>query len=243
MNKLLKSVVAAGTGLLMVAGVSFAANGHTLFGDAKYVSPGNGSNRAVELTSDADPGYGGIDFTIPAGTTFAQLQTLSTDLFVESDDACLGGSPRFQINVIENGVEKNIHAYLGDEPTNVCPVGVWTNMGDELETGQALDTTQLTGGAFYDPYDVVLAKYGSLEVVGVQLVVDSGWAFPDGEQTVRVDNTVINTTTHTYEVPPTNEQLKEECKNGGWRNHSSGKEFRNQGQCVSFYASQGRSAQ
>jgi hypothetical protein len=226
----------AATGVMIanMAMPALAAPGYTLFGDATIVSGGNPGN-AVKLTSDADPGYGGIDYAIPAGTTFADLTTLSTDYFVESDDLCAGGSPRFQINVIEGGVEKNIHVYFEQEPGNVCPVGTWTNTGDELENTEAVDTSQLTGGTFYDPYATALAKYGSLQVTGVQLVVDAGWAMPDGEQTILVDNTNIDGTIYTYE--PNTPKSKDQCKKGGWQSleDANGQPFKNQGQCVSYF--------
>ena len=54
---------------------------------------------------------------------------------------------------------------------------------------------------------------------------------------VLIDNTQINGTTYTYEPPPT----KNDCKNGGWKNltDSNGQKFKNQGDCVSSFATGG----
>jgi hypothetical protein len=226
------------TTVLGFASVALAMSpqNYSLFGDASYVSPGSASSRAVHLVSDSAPGYGGINYAVDTGTTFGALTTLSTDYKLESDDTCVGGSPRYQINVIDPNTnqERNIFAYFGvDSAGAPCAPGVWSNTGDVLETGRLLDTSQLTGGAFYDPYTSALAKYGSWQVTGIQIVADSGWAALDGEQAVDIDNTLINSTLFTYEIPtPTS---ADQCKKGGYANlaDENGNPFKNQGQCVS----------
>jgi len=51
-----------------------------------------------------------------------------------------------------------------------------------------------------------------------------------------VDNVAINDTTYTFESGD-----KEDCKNGGWKNFTSPPgPFKNQGDCVSYFASGGR---
>lgn len=104
-----------------------------------------------------------------------------------------------------------------------------------MEGVNPLDTTQLPGGTFYDPYATALTKYGSYQVTGIQLVTDAGYAFPDGEQTVLFDNTLINNMLFNYEANvPSN---KDQCKKGGWQNleDANGQPFKNQGQCVSYF--------
>ena len=212
---------------------------YTLFGDATYTTPGNASARAVHVESD--PGFGGINYPVESGTTFAELTTLSTDYKIEADDACLGGSPRVQIKVQTptNGV-KNIFAYFGtDSGGTPCVVGAWANTGDFLEVNRLLDTSQL-GGTFYDPYANALANYGSYPVLSIQIVGDASWAFADNEQAFDIDNTLINTTLFTYEVPVASS--KDQCKNGGYKNvnDDNGNGFKNQGQCVKFVNEQER---
>jgi hypothetical protein len=193
----------------------------------------------VKITSDAAPGFGGISYTVPAGTTFAQLQTLSTDFMPEADDGCLAGSPRFQIRVPDTGpadsdpTGDNIFVYLGPNPlTPGCAAGVWNSSGDLLSPGMNVDTSQL-GGTFYHEYSLAVAQFGNLPVLGVTLVVDAGYAFPaDGEQSVLIDNTNINGTIYGYDQPSD----KDQCKDGGWRNltRPDGTTFKNQGDCVSY---------
>jgi len=211
-----------------------AASGYTLFGDATPVHPGKASDTAIQLRSDADPGYGGIDFDTTAGMTLDQLLNLSTD-YNFTAGSCGGGSPRFQINV--DG--RNIFAYIGPPPNYTgCVANAWLTTGDLLESALFVDTSQLPGGMFYDTWASALVKYGSDEVTGIQLVADGGWAV-GGTQTVLVDNVMINTTTYTFEEVVASD--KERCKNGGWEDFTSAPgPFNNQGDCVSYFATGGR---
>lgn len=205
-----------------------AASGYSLFGDATLVD-GNNSPTGVQLNSSAAaPGYGGIDFDVAAGLTFAQLVTLSTD-YKFTHNSCGGGSPRFQLNM--GGV--NAHVYIGPQPNYTgCATGTWVTSGNLV--GGLIDTGQLPGGTFYDTWAAALVKYGSMTITGIQLVADGGWFFPDRTQTVVVDNVQINSTTYTFESA-------QSCKGGGWENFSSAPgPFRNQGDCVSYFATGGK---
>lgn len=234
------ALAAAALATLALAGVASADHpgSYSLFGDAEYVEPGNGSPRAVQIRSDAVPGYGGIDFDIPAGTTFADLTELSTDFMPEDAiDLCLGGSPRFQINVEldlnEDGLDDNIFAYFGPDSGSAACIPAWQNTSDLLETGKLLDTSQV-GGTFYDPYDNAVANYGSLIVTGVQVVVDSAWIHLDAEQTFIIDNTSVDGHLYTYERAEP--RSADDCKDGGWMElaDGDGNAFRNQGQCIKY---------
>jgi hypothetical protein len=235
--KQLVTALTLGISAIALVGVTgvLGASGYSLFGEASIVSPGNASPKAVKMTSDAAPGFGGVDYEIPAGTTFADFTTLATDYKFEADDSCGGGSPRFQINVEDpNSADTgNIFVYIGPPPNyTLCPPDVWTSTGDLLEGVNPIDTSQLDLGTFYDPYGTAVIKYGDYIVTGVQLVTDAGWAFGDGEQTVFADNTNIDGRIYTYDEPGN----KNECKNGGWMFGP----YKNQGDCVSFFATGGR---
>ncbi len=249
-NRFKKQFLTIGTGLafsaatLISSGVASAATGYTLFGDAQIVSPGNASPHAVQIRSDADPGFGGVSYNVPGGTTFADLDSLSTDFKPEADDLCVGGSPRFQIRVAETGPADsdpsgdNIFVYFGpDSASPPCIPGVWQNTTDLLDAAKLVDTSQL-GGTFYDPYPNALTNYGGLQVLGVSVVVDSSWAHPDNEQTFLIDNTDVDGKVYNYDQPAD----KDECKKGGWMNliDADGNSFKNQGDCVSYVATGGR---
>jgi hypothetical protein len=215
----------------MAVGVSpvLAAGGYALFGDATLVHPGSSSPTAVQLRS-AGTGFGGIDFSVPDGTTFAQIQNLSTD-YQFTAGSCGGGAPRFQVNV--DGV--NAFVYVGPPPNYTgCPQNVWANTGNLATPASFVDTSQLPGGVFYDTFAAADLKYGSHAVTGIQLVTDAGWMF--GTQTVLVDNVMINDATYTFESA-------QSCKDGGWQQFTSSPgPFKNQGDCVSFFASGGKNS-
>ncbi len=174
-----------------------SAKGYSFFGSAKLVKPGNHSTHAVLLeSSTADkPGYSGIDFKVPAGLTFAGVQTLSTD-YDFTINSCGGGSPRFQINI----ADVNAFVYIGPPPNYTgCPMNVWTNTGNLATPTSFVDTSQLPGGTPYDTFASADLKYGSDAVTGIQLVADGAFFFPSNpQQDVRVDNIVINSKTYSF---------------------------------------------
>jgi hypothetical protein len=221
----------------VVSALAAVGSGYTLFGGAAYVMPGHNSNRAVKLVSDgtvpstpAAP-YSGIDFAVASTLKFSDIQTLSTD-YMFTAGSCGGGSPRFQINI--GGV--NAFVYIGPPPNyNGCPPNVWLNTGNLATPGSFIDTSQLPGGTFYDTFAAADLKYGTMAVTGIQLVADAGYAFPSTGQTVEIDNTQINNITYTYEP-----NSKNDCKDGGWQNFTFAPgPFKNQGQCVSYFAADG----
>lgn len=213
-----------------------AAGGYELFGDAALVSPGLNSPTAAQLRSGpTGAGFGGIDFAVPSGMTFADLQKLSTD-YKFTAGTCGLGSPRFQVNVIDpnTNTTKNIFVYIGPPPSYTgCPQNVWQNTGDLAEPGNFVDASQV-GGAFYTDYALAQTLYGSYQVTGIQLVIDAGFSQPGGEQTVVVDNVMINNNTYTFETG-------DSCKKGGWQQFTATPgPFKNQGQCVSYFANGGK---
>jgi hypothetical protein len=235
---LLASFVIASFAMIQ-SSAAVAAGSYNLFGTATAVHPGHNSDTAIQLSSVGTTS-GGINFdetsVTPPVTTLSSLQNLSTD-YMFTAGSCGGGSPRFQINV--DG--KNIFVYIGPPPNYTgCAAGVWLNTGDLLEAALFVDTSQLPGGTFYDTWASALIKYGSHTVTGIQLVADGGWAV-GGTQTVQVDNVMINTTTFTFESDVVDPNDKERCKKGGWQDFTSSPgPFKNQGDCVSYFATGGK---
>lgn len=204
MKRLSLVVVIALVAMMAVPTAMAQETSYTLEGDASIVSPGNASENAVQLRSDAVTAISAVDFTVPAGTTFANLATLSTDYMFELDDSCGGGSPRFQIGVDSGtGVTGNIFVYIGPAPDFTgCAAGVWANTGDLLEGDLLVDTSQI-GGSQTDTYASAVTAFGTYTVTSVELVVDAGWFFTDdSEQTVLFDNTDVNGVVYTYEEAP-----------------------------------------
>jgi hypothetical protein len=215
------------------AGAVISQN-YSLYGDAQIVAPGNGSAHAAQARSDGTiaPHYGGVNYTVPAGSTLANLNTLSTD-YQMTQGNCGGGAPRFSVSVTNGSVSGNIFVYLGTPPSfNSCSA-TWTNTGNLATSATSVDATQV-GGTFYDTYGNVQTNYGSYTITGISFDVDAYWA--NGTQTVQIDNTQINDQTFDYEVVPT----KDTCKNNGWKTMTNPGPFKNQGDCVSYFATKGR---
>jgi hypothetical protein len=220
---------------LMLGAVPLAlaavGTGYTLFGSATYISPGENSNRAVQLVSDANMGlYSGIDFAVTPNLTINALNQLSTD-YKFTAASCGLGSPRFGIQLA--GYTGTIFVYIGPPPSYTgCPPNVWTSTGNLLMPTSTVDDSQLGGGGtFYDPWAAAQTRYSGAIVTDIFLVSDNG---PTGSQTVLIDNTDVNGTFYDYDF--TNGS---ECKNGGWKNFTFPPgPFKNQGQCVSYFAQQ-----
>jgi|SRR3989344_202754 len=217
----------------------FAAPSFTLFGGASNVA---GEISLVSDLSNVDPAddFSGIRFdgTLPA--TLAGLATLSVDYNVTDDD-CAGGSPRFQVRVdmdmdgVVSAGDKNVFVYLGPLPSFTgCTPNTWVSSGNLVTDPDLRWDTGQVGGTFYDSYANATTLTAGKSVLRISLVVDSAWVFGDSEQTVLVDNAVINSESYDFTLlTPSN---KDECKNGGWMSFNY-PFFKNQGDCVSYVQS------
>ena len=152
-------------------------------------------------TNDAS----GATFTDTGVTTFASITTLSTEFNVTDDD-CKAGSPRFQIRVMTPSGEKNVFVYLGPSPSFTgCSPNTWIASGNLIGTADTRwDTSQVQAGTQVSTYAQALALVGAFNVTGISLVVDSGWAFADKEQTINARNVKVNAHTFfdTHVTPP-----------------------------------------
>jgi hypothetical protein len=128
-------------------------------------------------------------------------------------------------------VTGSIFFYIGPPPNYTgCPPNVWNNTGNLASPANLVDATQL-GGGFYEPYGTVQATYGSYTITDLFVVLDGYTAVP---VTVQFDNVTINNTIYTFES-------KESCKHDGWQQFTSSPgPFKNQGDCVSSFATGGK---
>jgi hypothetical protein len=204
--KRLLVLVAALLGMLAYAGLAQAATA-TFSGTA--VIEGD----HVKIVSDFldDPGNtanngGAVAFTDTGVSTFSSLSTLSAEFNV-TDDACLGGSPRFEVDFA--GTDDNLFIYLGGyNPTTGqfdCVPNTWIDSGNLIGvTEPRFDTSKFAGlgGTFYDTYAHALAILGGMTIDEIRFVADGGWAFSDKEQTVLLRTATVNSSTSTFQAPP-----------------------------------------
>lgn len=157
-----------------------------------------GTLTLVSNTGDADTANdsSGASFAGTGVTTFASIATLSAEFNVTDDD-CSGGSPRFQVEVETASGAKNVFVYLGPTPSFTgCSQNAWISSGNLVgSTDGRFDTSQVQSGTQVSTYAQALALVGSLTVNRISIVVDSGWAFADKEQTVQVRNVKVNDST------------------------------------------------
>jgi hypothetical protein len=205
MRRTISTVVTTCAVVLVIVPAALAATA-TPFGGA---TSSGGILHLISNTGDPASGndYSGASFSGTGVSTFAGITTLSTEFDVTDDD-CAGGSPRFQVRVQTPAGEKNVFVYLGPPPSFTgCSANVWIASGNLIGSADGrYDTSQVQAGTQVSTYAQALALVGSYQVTGISLVVDSGWAFGDKEQTVDIRNVRINGSTFytpTGPKPPT----------------------------------------
>jgi hypothetical protein len=191
----LTAVLGAVVGAVILVPAAFAATA-TPFGGATVAA--DGTLTLVSNTGDAGTtnDASGATFAGTGVTTFSSLTTLSTEFNVTDDD-CSGGSPRFQVRLQTPSGEKNVFVYLGPSPSFTgCSPNAWIASGNLVGSADGrFDTSQIQAGTQVSTYAQALALVGALQVTGISLVVDSGWAFADKEQTVLARNVKVNGST------------------------------------------------
>jgi hypothetical protein len=210
-------LVAVVVGALAYAGVAQAATA-TLSGTA--VVEGDHVKMVSDFSDDpanTANNFGAVSFTDTGVTTFNSITTLSAEFNV-TEDACLGGSPRFTIDFA--ATTNNVHIYLGTHNPATgqfdCAPNTWISSGNLIGVVEPrYDLTQF-GGPFYGTYAQAQALVGGLTVDQIIFAVDGGWAFTatDKEQTVLLRTATVNTSVFTWPVvePPTMLNPAQACR-------------------------------
>jgi len=187
----------------VIAGPAIAAGTATPFGAATVV---NGSLQMVSNTGNADAtdDVGGVTIAGTGVTTFASITTLATEFNVTDDD-CKAGSPRFSVKVTTPSGSKNVFVYLGPSPSFTgCTPNTWLSSGNLINSPDPrFDISQIVAGGQQSTHSAALAAVGTYPVESISLVVDSGWAFDDKEQTVLARNITVNSDVFYVYPPPT----------------------------------------
>lgn len=150
---------------------------------------------AALLTSN-NFGFGVVGATFPAGTTFSELSSLSTD-YALTQGVCGGGSPRYQIDLQPQGDANpadavSLYLYFGTPPFGGCTSG--RHAEGEVIGGSAPQWFAFGGGANSNvalTYAQALATYGNYELLDAQIAVDGGWS-QSGTQQVSITNWEID---------------------------------------------------
>ena len=203
-------------GLLISQALASVGPPWSLFGTATPVKTGEKPNPwAVRLTSHLDTTtgnitFGGVAYQPRPGTfQFDDVYYFGTDFKIVTGD-CGAGSPRFQLNIDTNGdgtFDGNIFVYIGPSPafTACDPLQTigWQSTGNLVGNNDPCryDTSQIVSGTQCNTYNgtqTVLSAFPNHQIIGMQLVIDSGWwppfaiTSPPQTQVIDVDKVIIN---------------------------------------------------
>jgi hypothetical protein len=184
---------ALATAMLLLAGVSQAADEFSTFGNADVVQAEQKNQFGVLLTSDVtqseeDP-YAGIAWEPRQPLTFAEIRELSAR-YAAVEGGHGGGSPRIVVGVdtdSDDEVDGNVSIYLGTPPSFDDEASEeFQSTGNLVGSSDLRFDTSQVGGTFYDDYAGAVELVGDADVGYVLFVVDAGWFFEDGVQSVLV---------------------------------------------------------
>jgi len=168
----------------IVAGVAVADGGG---GDSRPVidMPSGNSGVGYSLVDVGNPG---------SGNRLSSINNLSLD-YAAVQGGCGGGSPRFSVALRDPDNKANtafVTGYVGDTPNFTCSPGDGWKSSGNLASASAGNRWAVGNSGSYVSYDdQSIQQYSNWKVTGIQLIVDSGWMFANGEDIV-VKNVAVN---------------------------------------------------
>lgn len=173
---------------------NFKAKGSGVIPVKFALSTGTGPFVFQSIGSDTNTAndFSDLVFTPANPITFANISSLVANYAFTQGD-CHGGSLRWTINVMHNGVSQNVHVYYGDPGGAQSCTGSASGSGQNLITTGATNRFEMQGGwpdgtPLYRPYSDALTLFGSDSVNWVGLILDSGWG---GDQVVNLSSASI----------------------------------------------------
>lgn len=185
---------------------NFKSNGKSVIPVKFALSQGTGAF-VFESYVDNDPAtypYSFLDWSSATPLTFADITHLSA-VYAFTVGDCQAGSMRWTVALDDGGVTRNldIHYQPGTNglSTQSCAPGTsgqnLIGSSDDIYVIQEFTGTH--PGAFDSSYNTdyadAVAELGSLAVVDVTLIVDSGWADPDGNQSLNPERVALTSAT------------------------------------------------
>ncbi len=148
-----------------------------------------------------------VSFT-PTSLTFGDITTLKTDYTWLLGD-CHGGSLRWSVRT---SLTQSVFIYYGSVPQfgNGGVDGCRPDTGGVNQSSTNMiglsdlryDTSQYAGGTFYDSYAHALTLMGTLPLIRVSLVIDSGWQglSTATDQRLTISNTTVNDNVYQWDA-------------------------------------------
>ena len=151
-------------------------------------------------SGDRENDFSVLHYDTPAGLTVGDITNLTANFNWTYGENHSGGF-RWQVEVTApDGTQKNIMVDYGDASNALQSdtAGSGINMVNSALASQNRDESQQVGGTLYTPWSYVTSNFGSLPVVGIDLVVDGGWGTSnDASLTTQTQDQVINLSTAT----------------------------------------------
>jgi hypothetical protein len=179
---------------------NFKANGKAVIPVKFALSQGTGAFLFQSIFSDSDPNnnYSFLNFDPTANPDLNDVTGLfATYAFTDGD--CAGGSLRWTLYLDDGGVTRNLDVHYQPGADGVsqqtCAAGTsGTNMANLSSNDPYVVVNNFPGYSFTDPYNVTwseaLSVLGELEVLGMNLIVDSGWG-ANGDQVVNLTSAAV----------------------------------------------------
>lgn len=197
---------------------NFKANGKTVIPVKFALAQGTGAFVFESIFSDASSAndFSFLSWKSSTPLTFADITKLSA-IYAFTDGDCAGGSLRWTVRLDDNGTNRNldIHYQPGanglSQPT--CAAGTsGANLIGSSDTIYVINNFTYAGSlytfqsSYNTTYADVLSQLSSLPVVGMTLIVDSGWG-ANGDQVVALTSATVgvggtNTYTETFTPQP-----------------------------------------
>jgi hypothetical protein len=193
---------------------NFKANGKTVIPVKFALSQGTGAFAFESIFSDnpavTSNDYSFLSWRSNTGLTLADITQLSA-VYAFTDGDCAGGSLRWTVRLNDGGTNKNLDIHYqpgaGGVSQQTCAAGTsGQDMADPTATDPYVVTQEFNGThSFSNSYNVTygeaLTQLGNLPVVGVTLIVDSGWG-ANGDQVVNLTSATVGTGTYTETFTP-----------------------------------------
>lgn len=200
---------------------------------------------AIELATTADVNdRAAISTTVPAGTRLADIGALGYEATTVAASYA-GGAAALRLVVDLDGVAGGDVVTLVHEPywqndgvADAAPVVIGQRQAWDAAEGlwwSSRTAGGLTAGAGGPPF-YTLDEVVALNPDAVVGAVNVGIGSYNTNYLVRVHSLTVGESTYLFTRRPFEAA---DCKDGGWQSAEQGP-FRNQGDCVSFYASNGR---
>jgi len=146
-----------------------------------------------------------LSFTPATTTTFNQITNLVANYTFTLGD-CHGGSLRWSVRTSST---QSVFIYYGGFPNFTDCTSAGNNQSGTNMIGLSdlrYDTSQYTGGTFYDTHAHAQTLVGTKPIIRASLVLDSGWA---GDQRLTLGSATVNDNTFT---PSPATPLTKTCK-------------------------------